>query len=801
MADWRRSTLQLAILSFSAGITVPALGQDADVGTRAERLTLEEVVVTARRRVELLQDVPISMTVFSQQQLSDNNIINSGDLATYTPSLQTNTRFGGDNTSFAIRGFSQEFRTTASVGVFFADVVALRGANAQQSGDGAGPGDFFDLASVQVLKGPTGTLFGRNTTGGAVLLTPNKPIDEFEAYIEGGAGNYDMGQGQAMLNVPLSDVFKLRFAIDHQQRDGYLDNISGIGPQDFADVDYTAYRLSSLWDITDAIENYTILRYTDSDNNGYPGSIFACNPAEVFGSFCEADLAQRTANGANSFYDVYNFIPDPVNKTESAQIINATTWEINDDLLVKNILSYGTLETKQRSSIFGTNWTMPTGDFLIFQMVGLAENLPSTDQESGVEEIQLQGTAFDERLTWQGGLYYEKSQPINDYGFQSPALIACDQDSITSGNPDDFRCSNVFGVGSVENNSGGAEYTSKAIYSQGTYDLTDTVSLTAGLRYTDDKTEGDVTDTIYKFPLAPPGEFAPPDQELTQVERRTPSADSSKPTWLLGVDYTPEDDMMLYAKYTRGYRQGSVNIAGSAGLDTHGPESVDTYEIGTKTSFHGSMPATFNMALFYNDFQDQQIQFGYFNSAGVGTTGITNAGSSTIWGSEVEGNIQLTDNLIFSASYAYLHTHVDELEFPALTDSVLEGANLTTVAGEPLPFAPENKLVLTATYLLPVPADIGSMRFSTTYVYTDQMQAVSETVSPLGVMADYNLLNLNFAWERVLESPVDLSVFVTNVADEEYKTYVIGIWPYGVEGGAVGMPRMYGARIRYNFGP
>jgi iron complex outermembrane receptor protein len=93
------------------------------------------------------------------------------------------------------------------------------------------------------------------------------------------------------------------------------------------------------------------------------------------------------------------------------------------------------------------------------------------------------------------------------------------------------------------------------------------------------------------------------------------------------------------------------------------------------------------------------------------------------------------------------------------------------------------------------------MRFSTTYVYTDQMQAVSETVSPLGVMADYNLLNLNFAWERVLESPVDLSVFVTNVADEEYKTYVIGIWPYGVEGGAVGMPRMFGARIRYNFGP
>lgn len=259
---------------------------------------------------------------------------------------------------------------------------------------------------------------------------------------------------------------------------------------------------------------------------------------------------------------------------------------------------------------------------------------------------------------------------------------------------------------------------------------------------------------------------------------------------------------MLYAKYTRGYRQGSVNIAGSTGLDTHGPETVDTYEIGLKSSFHGSVPATFNMALFYNDFQDEQIQFGYFNPAGVGTTGIVNAGSSTIWGSEIEGNIQLTDNLIVSASYAYLHTHVDKLAFPPVPpDTVLTGPNLTTVEGEPLPFAPENKLVLTATYLIPLAADIGSMRLSTTYVYTDEMQSVSEEVSVLGTMQDYSLVNLNFAWDRVFDSSVDLSVFVTNATDEEYVTYVIGVWPYGVEGGAVGMPRMYGARIRYNFGP
>lgn len=800
MADWRRFTLYWAVLPFSTGLTFSALGQDADVGTRAERLTLEEVVVTARRREELLQDVPISMSVFSQQQLDDANIVNAGDLALYTPSLQSNNRFGGDSTTFAIRGFSQELRTTASVGVYFADVVALRGANAIISGDGAGPGDFFDLASVQVLKGPTGTLFGRNTTGGAVLLTPNPPTEEFDAYIEGGTGNYGMVQGQAMINGPVSDNFRLRFAVDHQDREGYLDNISGIGPKDFADVDYVAYRLSSLWDITDALENYTILRYTNSENNGYPGSIFACNKSAAFGSFCAADLAERDANGQNGFYDVYNFIPDPVNKIESAQAINTTSWEISDDLLIKNILAYGTLETKQRNAIFGTNWKI-AGQPFMFQMVGLSDSFPSTDQETWVEEFQVQGNALDERLAWQGGVYYENSKPRDDYGAQSAAIIACDQSSITSGNPADFRCSNVFGVGSVLSLAGGVEYTNKAVYAQGTYDLTDEYSVTAGLRYTDDETDGTVTDTVYKFPKAPPGQLVPPDFALTQAEERAPNTDSSEPTWLLGLDYKPEDDLLLYGKYSRGYRQGSVNISGSSGLDTHDPETVDTYEIGSKSSFHTKMPATLNLALFYNDFQDQQIQFGYFNPAGVGTTAVVNAGASTIWGVELEGNIQLTDNLILTTSYAYLNTNVDELVLPPVPpDTVTTTPSLTTAAGEPLSFAPENKLVMTATYLLPVPVDLGSMRVAATYVFTDEMQAVSEESSVLATMPDYNLFNFNFGWDGVLNSPVDVSVFVTNATDEEYVTYVIGLWNYGIEGGAVGMPRMYGMRVRYNFG-
>ncbi|MFV8817054.1 TonB-dependent receptor [Haliea sp. E17] len=775
----------------------------AQEGSGERGLALEEVVVTARRREEFLQDVPASLTVFNQRQINDANITNPSDLATYTPNLSVNNRFGGDNTTFAIRGFSQELRTTASVGVYFAEVVALRGANSQQSGDGATPGDLFDLENVQVLKGPTGTLFGRNTTGGAVLLTPKRPTDDFEGYVEGSAGNFDMLRGQAVLNLPVTESFKLRLGVDHSERDGYLNNISGIGPDDFADQDYTAWRASALWEITGSLENYTIVRGVDSSNNGYPGSVFGCNPNAPLAFLCTPDLEEREANGDNGFYDVYSFVPKPVNEQNMWQAINTTTWEISDAFLVKNILAYGELETKQRGAVFGTNWSFQ-GEDLIFQQVGLSSGFPTTDQETLVEELQIQGSAFDDALSYQAGVYYEHSEPGSDYGAQSPAIIACDQASITGSNPDDFRCNNLLLQGALQSVPGGVEYTNMAVYAQATYSFTDTLSITGGLRYTDDETKGHTEDTVYYFPRVTPGTYAPPNRVF--VESRNPTSESDEPTWLVGLDYTPSDDLLLYGKYNRGYRQGSVNIGGSTGADIHGPETVDTYEIGSKFSFHGAFPGTLNIAAFYNDFQDQQVQYGYFKAiSNVGTTAIINAGASTIYGAEVEATVQLTESLILNASYAYLNTKIDDLEFPNLVESgiaVPGTISNTTQEGDPLSFAPENSAVVSAIWMLPTPVAMGDMRLSATWVYTDEQQAVTEASSPPFYLIDsYDLWNFNFSWNAVMGSPIDFSAFMTNAFDEEYVTYVSGLYNSGgLESGQVGMPRMYGARFRYNFG-
>ena len=783
---------------------------------------MDEVLVSARRREERIQDVPVSITVFDQEQMNNANIVTAADMATYTPSLQVNSRFGDDSTNFAIRGFSQELRTTASVGVYFAEVIAPRGANTTQSGDGAGPGDFFDLANVQVLKGPQGTLFGRNTTGGAVLIMPQRPTDALEGYLEASAGSYSMQRLQGAINIPAGDSLRLRFGVDQQKRDGYLDNISGIGPSDFSDLEYTSLRASAVWDISETVENYTIVKYVESSNNGAPFKVFDCNPAAIFGSFCQADLAAREAADNNDEYDVYSFVPDPESELEQSQIINTTTWQISDYLTLKNILSYAVFESSQNFALYGTNWRYPTttqGSQPVLTQMLSANKFPVTDQKTMVEELQLQGSALDNSLTWQAGLYYEKSKPNGDYGSQNPAMISCDMSTITSDDVNDWRCNDIlaaaqyvafggnpndpvpFTIGSGLSAPGGVTYENKAVYFQGTYALDEQWSLTAGLRYTHDETRGWTEETIYYFPGSVLGGYFAPIRSSTEI--RKPENTSEAPTWVIGLDYKPIDDVMLYGKYSRGYRQGSVNLASVAGWDTHDPEQVDTYEIGAKTVFGEAFPTTLNIAAFYNDFQDQQVQFGYFQTSGVGSTSILNAGASTIQGIEVDGSIKLTDSLLLTASYAYLDTNVDELSVPT-PDQYPAGiavfSGTTTAEGEPLPYTPENQVVVSANYWLPLDAALGDLSANLSYVYIDEMQAVSKAASPYAVLPSYELFNLSLNWQRILTSPVDASLFVTNLFDKEYRTVVAGNWEsMGMEVGRAGKPRMYGMRLRYTF--
>lgn len=802
--------------------------------TNIKNKSLEEVIVTAQRREQSAQDVAISISVFSQEELSNANMTNASDLAIYTPSLTTNTRFGNEMTTFAIRGFTQDLRTTASVATYFAEVVAPRGQSSQTAGDGAGPGYFFDLQNVQVLKGPQGTLFGRNTTGGAVLLVPNKPSDEFEGYVEYSRGDYDLRHQQAVINIPVSDRLRVRFGIDDKRSDGHLSNFAGVGADTLGNVNYTAARLSLSFDITENFENYTILNYVDSDTKGYTSALFACNenPEEAFQLIvgvltlpgCQQQLADQAAAGKDGHYDLVSTVATPLTTIEEKRFINTAIWHLNEDITLKNILAYAHLKTENGSDIFGTRFSEVTGTALqpILDLLPIgtptvgavydprrefavgvsvpAPDIPVTSQQTWLAELQIQGSSLENRLQWQGGIYYENSEPDGFSGNNSAGMVSCDLSTI-EGDPSGYNCFDPAAglLGGVMRGRLKTEYLNKAVYGQASYDILESLSTTLGLRYTWDETEGySVTERhtfIGTLPQAP----------IISIEN--PKTESEAPTGLLEVNYRPLDGLMVYAKYIRGYRQGTVNLASDPGVNTHEPEKVDTYEIGAKTQFGGWFPGVFNIAFFDNDFTDMQLQAGYVSPTAGPTTAIFNAGRSEIKGFEAELNLQLMDGLLASVSYSQLDTelisqedHQSEVEAAA---GPFAGFSYTPIAevGDELPFAPEKSYVASLVYQLPLPESLGPIDFAVTYVYTSEQRATGRSASPFDMIEEYSLWNYNLNWSGILGTALDLSLFVTNARDEEYVTYLSGTYnALGFDSRMVGLPKMYGARLKYRFG-
>jgi iron complex outermembrane receptor protein len=853
---WPAAYLAFAV-SAVIGAPTTALSQtpSPDVGASSSN-DISEIVVTARRREERLQDVPISITVFNQQQLANYDVTTATDLAAITPSLSANANFGTDNTSFAIRGFVQNAGTAPSVGTYFADVVTPRGpTQGTQAGDTAGPGSFFDLQNVQVLKGPQGTLFGRNTTGGAVLFVPQKPTGDFGGFAELSYGNFNMIRAQAAINLPFSDTVRFRLAVDHQSRDGYLNNLSGIGPSDYDNIDYTAVRASLVLDLTPNLENYTILTESYSDTNGSVQKMIACNPAGYnpvnvpagFGNFIgvlscgQLDAAKARGEG---FYDTDAALADPVSRINQWQAINTTTWNVNDALTLKNIASYAQYKDFQRSLLFATNWSTgnlpqpyPEIFFLgvprTFSGVYPAPGLYTANQATYTEEFRVEGTAIDRRLNFQAGIYAEWSDPLGLVGNQSNQLASCtDLATLNCTDAVGGAFTAAFGfpvhVGVVNYTVGETTYRDQGLYTQESFAITDRWKATAGVRYTWDSQDNEATRIGYNFPVEPPYTGAAvgsctdpstaPSCAAAQAEK------SHAPTWLLDLDYKPLDDVLAYAKYARGYRAGGIVTNAPIDHRTFAPEKVDNFELGMKSSFTGAVHGTFDVALFYNNFTDQQIQFGFEPSVNPitgtpapvsPTTAIINAGKSRIYGAEVDASLipfpetAGLEGLRLGFNYAYLNATIRSIAPITTTDPNYTPATSATTPGSPLWLSPKNKYVVSADYTLPLSSRIGRVTFGASFIHTDEQLTTYDYQNPtvvaefggnLGTLPASNLLNLYLNWESIAGSPVDLSLFATNVTQDQYYTFVPGFDSAGAEFASVGEPRMFGLRLRYRFG-
>ena len=838
-------------LSAGLGVTTPQAVQ-----AQADDFALTEIIVTARRTEEPLQDVPISITVFNPEQLPSRNVTNAVDLANFTPSLSANSNFGTENTSFAIRGFVQDLGTPPSVGTYFADVVVPRGpTQGTTAGDSVGPGSFFDLQNVQVLKGPQGTLFGRNTTGGAVLLVPQRPTSETGGYVEGSYGNNDMYRVQGALNVPIGDSVRFRIAADHQQRDGWLNNVSGIGPDSYNDVDYAAVRAGLVVDLSANVENYTLASYSKSKTNGSAQKLIACNPSgfnppnpavglpNFVGIFSCSQLAAEEAMGTG-FHDLQTSITDPVSEIEQWQIINTTTWMATDNLTIKNIASYAEFKDTQRSQLFGTNWqesTLPMPyPFVFFRGIPSVFTgifpIPGRDtahQSTYTEELQFQGSAADGRFTYQAGAYFEWSDPLDTIGNQSSQLADCvDLATLNCTDPIGSAFSAALSaqlgfpvpvsIGAVNYTAGETTFRNRGLYTEANFRVTDKVKLTGGLRYTWDEQRNDATRITYNFPVLPPYTGGPTqrctDPSTNPTCSQTLEKKSEKPTWLIGMDYKPTDDVLLYGKYARGYRAGGVFTNAPIDHRTFDPEQVDNYEVGLKTTFRGDVRGTFNVAAFYNDFSDQQLQFGFDArvdpvtgaTAPVSpTTAIINAGKSRIYGAEVEASLSPVEGLVLEASYTYLNTEIRNIAAVSTVDPNYQPQTSVLAPGSPLVLSPENKYSLGVNYTLPLAESVGRINFGATFVHTGEQWTNYNYQDPAilalfgqnyGLLDSRDLLSLSASWERIAGGPVDVTAFATNVTDEEYFQYVPGLASSGSEYAVLGEPKMYGVRVRYRFG-
>ena len=940
----RKSAL-FAATALSLAYGAPAMAQDTaktdDSGMG------NDIVVTARRTEEKLQDVPISITVLTEKALSNNNITSAKDIATYTPGLSTNNRYCSDNTTWTVRGFTQEQRTTATVGTFFADVVAPRGSGATQGGDGAGPGNLFDLSNVQGLKGPQGTLQGRNSTGGAVMLVPKKPTDRLEGYLEGSVGDYSMYRVQGVVNIPVSDTLRVRLGVDHQTREGYLQNAGAIGFGPYGNaggsVDYNAARFSMVWDVTPDIENYTVATWSHSKSTGvipkitqtfyrdpYSGKVGVTGTGAATardagqavsgvitsnGLIAMDQVANEAAVCGSNWWCVSNPVWDSRSESQTWQAINTTTWKASDNLTVKANFAYGEFVGDTTLDLFGLyNPTVAgipanavsTAQFAAvnsplavrnFAATAAPYGLHTNAENSYVAELQFQWKG--DKFNWQGGLYFENSDPLGKSGTEAPSQSPCGPIGSAlppvGGVPVQIDNTQVcmstatqqFSLGRVGLSTTENYFRDRALYWQGNYALTDKLKLTAGIRYTWDTMRSDFqlinlryynsvttatgfNGAVLQVPgilnpntafaqgsgfcvnnvaFGTPGTgnnqyFAAGDALNRCVESHT--VKTSAPTWLIDLDYKPTEDILLYAKYSRGYRQGGVASFGLDQAQDYKKEKVDTFEVGAKASWRGSMPGFFNVSAFTNNFTDQQLQIGIQcnpTSACPQTTAILNAGKSRLQGFEIEAGISPFQGMRLNASYAYLSTKVlaitDVSTYILSKNATLVGLDVRPLPiGSPIPNAVPHKLILSGTYTFPLPESVGKLSIGGTFVYQSKYRAVSDPntlsacyngspaggvlantatssnsincvaavpyayASEYGILPSSQLVNLNVNWEGIGGLPVDASFFVTNLTNAKTILHanVQSTPGGGFISNIIGEPRMFGFRLKYSFG-
>lgn len=763
---------------------------------------LGEVVVTARRAEENLQDVPVSITAVSGEQLRSQNIVQVEDLQKVAPGLiVNNTLRGAAYPAYAIRGQRSAYTATPlnepAIGLYFAEFSLGAGLGTNSS--------LYDLASVQVLKGPQGTLFGRNTTGGAVLFTPNRPSDDFEGYVQGTLGDYALRDVEGMVNIPLGEMAALRVAGKLTRRDGFMRNVTT--GQETDDRDAEGGRVSLRLNPTESIESTFVASFVrDDSTHGYKlfrvsprgftltltgnaGPVLGPQLGGLSAGLVQAELAQTQALGRYEYRSPRRLGAS----ARSWMVINTTTVDLGE-LTFKNIIGYN--KAKAASSL---DWDGSTVEIF-------STDASLTRNEIFSEEFQILGKFG--AVDFVAGLFYYHTDDseraiTNILGLLAPVVPP------------------VFPNYSVTQFDSGAE--SLAGFVHLNWDMASVLeglSLSGGLRYTRD--ERTVTWYNVRGSGTPARYFCTSSGAPLPNDGRSPLCAVSdkvtfeEPTWDVSLNYRASPDLLLYAAHRHGYKSGSFNSAPQAFVEpSYDPETIDDVELGLKSDFNlGGVAARFNAAGYYAWYKDIQRQVGRVLPNGAINQVTLNAASADLYGGEAELTLRFSPSLTLNAGYSYTKPKYNKWTDVYPANNIVGSPIITVdISDSSFAFIPRHQFTLALEWRLPVSPDLGEVsavvNFAGRSSYTTQ-EITTANCGPDGAYATclfrggklpgYAIANLRVDWRKVGGGRADLAFFVNNLTDRFYRSDSVNALSLGYQAVGVGAPRMVGVELRVPFG-
>ncbi|MBX9801754.1 MAG: TonB-dependent receptor [Caulobacteraceae bacterium] len=664
---------------------------------------LDDVVVSARRRDELLKDVPISVSAIGAERLEQTGAADITALQQQTPNATVQVARGSNSTLISfIRGVGQQdplWGFEPGVGLYVDDVYVARPQGAVL--------DIYDVQRIEVLRGPQGSLYGRNTVGGAVKYVTNSLSNDPELTLRGAYGSYNQIDLMAAGSLPLADNFRVGGAIASYQRDGYGTNVN-TGAEHY-NKDVLAGRVSAEWEPRSDMSIRLAYDRVQDDSNPRHG---------------HREVAGATPAGAvrPSVYDTNAGVGD-VNSVMTQGASATVRLELNDNWTFKSITAWRDGETD--TVIDFDNTPAPTLDIPAFY---------ADDQFT--QEFQF---LFDfDRIQGVAGFFYLDGHAEGAF------------DTIL-GN-----------AGIVIGTAGQVDTESWAGFADINFDLTDRLHLGLGMRYTLDEKRGTVFRANYLGAVRSPLLGGTVRAPLLVRTNYTNSKDFTQFTPRIALSYDLTDDMTTYVSYSQGFKSGGFDMRGDAvftpnTVNGYNPETVDSYEIGLKGALDR---LTFAASVFYNEYQDQQVTTQVPAVGGIASF-VDNVGSSTFYGAEFEGQLRILDNLSANFAVGYLHSDFEEFLRYNLTLARFEDISNQVV----LQNAPEWTGYLGFTWIGDVAG--GALAVTPSVSYRGDYSQF-EFPNPILDQKAYSLVDLSIVWTDPTDR-FTLGLYGKNLTDEAYR--------------------------------